>query len=198
MQKIVMATSNKGKIKELETLLAGWNVKILSLEDFPQIDSIEENGSTFRENAAIKAETVAKLTGLITIADDSGLEVDALQGAPGVYSARYAGKEGNDAANNARLLRELAGVPKNNRTAQFRSVIAIATPSGDCYFTEGTCEGSIGFELKGDNGFGYDPLFITADGRTLAEYSLEEKNQISHRGLAFRKAKKILEQLLYE
>lgn len=194
-----MATTNKGKIKELELLLADWDVKILSLDDYPQIGTIEENGRTFRENAAIKAQTVAKATGLVALADDSGLEVDVLQGAPGVHSARYAREDVNDEANNAKLLHELARVPENKRTARFRSVIAIAKPSGECYFAEGTCEGSIAFKLKGNNGFGYDPLFIVKeDGRTLAEYSLEEKNKISHRGRAFRKAKEILWRVLHE
>lgn len=199
LPKIVMATRNKGKIKELEQLLADSKVQVLSLGDFPEIGPIEETGLTFQENARLKATIVAKATGLIALADDSGLEVDALDGAPGVYSARYAGEEGNDAANNAKLLQALAYVPAKQRTARFRSVIAIAKPNGECYFAEGTCEGSIGFELKGSNGFGYDPLFIVqGDGRTLAEYSLEEKNQISHRGKAFRKAKEILQQILSE
>lgn len=199
MKKIVMATRNSGKIKELELLLAGNDVQILSLSDFPEIGQIVETGQTFRDNASLKANTVAKATDLIAIADDSGLEVDALQGAPGVYSARYAGEEGHDAANNAKLLKELAFVPADKRTARFRSVIAIAKPSGECYFAEGTCEGSIGFELRGTQGFGYDPLFIVqGEGRTLAEFSLEEKNKISHRGKAFRKAKSILLQVLHE
>lgn len=194
---IVMATHNQGKIKELKLLLADTNLKLLSLADFPELGPLEETGQTFRENARQKAETVAKATGLVAIADDSGLEVDALQGAPGVYSARFAGKEADDEANNAKLLQCLAHTPQDKRTARFRSVIAIAKPSGECYFAEGTCEGSIGFRPKGSNGFGYDPLFIVqGDKRTLAEFSIEEKNKISHRGKALREAKDILLQIL--
>lgn len=195
MEKVVMATRNHGKIKELTFLLGDCNIEILSLAAFPQIPPIIENGNTFQDNAAIKAKTVAAATGLIAIADDSGLEVDALAGAPGVYSSRYAGEEGNDAANNAKLLQELTGVPAKERTCRFRSVIAVAKPTGECFFAEGICEGSIGFEEKGQHGFGYDPLFLVAgSGRTLAEFSLEEKNKISHRAKAFQKAKKILEE----
>lgn len=199
MEYIVIASHNQGKIKELKLLLADTNLKLLSLADFLEIGPIAETGQTFRENARQKAATVARATGLVAIADDSGLEVDALQGAPGVYSARFAGEEANDEANNAKLLRCLSQIPEGKRTARFRSVIAIAKPSGECYFAEGICEGSIGFHPKGNNGFGYDPLFIVqGDNRTLAELSIEEKNKISHRGKALRKAKDILLQVLQE
>ena len=197
MKQIIMATRNLGKIKELNCLLADLDVEVLSLTDYPTIGPIEETGKTMGENAALKAKTAAKAAGLAAIADDSGLEVDALKGAPGVYSARYAGAEGNDAANNAKLLEVLSGIPKVKRAARFRCVIAIAKPSGECFFAEGICEGSIGFELRGSNGFGYDPLFIVKGGeRTLAEYSLAEKNKISHRAEAFKTAKNLLGSLL--
>lgn len=197
MGKIILATKNKGKVKEFVQLLAGMPVEVLSLNDLAGIPEIEETGSTFEENAALKAKTVAKITGLITVADDSGLEVDALGGAPGVYSARYAGEKADDAANNAKLLEALGPLPLSERTARFRSCIAIATPQGECYFAQGVCEGLIGFEPQGKQGFGYDPLFLIPEKNcTMAQLSLEEKNQISHRGKAFRKARAILAEIL--
>lgn len=197
MHKIVLATRNKGKIKEFVQLLEGLPVEVLSLDDVEDIPQIPETGSTFRENAEIKARTVAEITGLIAVADDSGLEVDALGGAPGVYSARYAGEKADDAANNAKLLEALGSLPLPQRTARFRSVIAIAVPQGKCYFAEGVCEGFIGFHPRGQQGFGYDPLFLLpGKNLTMAELTLAEKNQISHRAKAFRKAKEILKEIL--
>ncbi|WP_227767695.1 XTP/dITP diphosphatase [Zhaonella formicivorans] len=197
MHKIVIATRNRGKLAEFSRLLDDLPVEIFSLDEFEDIPEIEETGATFQENAAVKARTVADLTGLIAVADDSGLEVDALNGAPGVYSARFAGEKSSDADNNAKLLKLLQGIPLPKRTARFRSVIAVALPGGECYFAEGKCEGLIGLEPSGANGFGYDPLFFLPSQKlTFAQLSVEEKNKISHRAKAVQGAKRILEQLL--
>lgn len=197
MFKIVLATRNKGKRTEFAELLKDLPVEIVSLDAFENIPAIAETGQSFQENAAIKAETVAGLTGLVTVADDSGLEVDILHGAPGIYSARYAGQPGCDEANNAKLLNELQGIPWEKRTARFRSVIAIAVPNDKILFAEGVCEGLIGFEPKGSQGFGYDPIFIVPEKNlTFAQLTMEEKNKISHRAKAFKCAAKILQDLL--
>jgi len=199
---VVLATHNLGKVKELKDLLADltFEIEVKSLQDFPDLGVIEETGSTFQENARLKAEAVYAFTGLPSIADDSGLEVDALGGAPGVYSARYAGEGATDADNNEKLLRELAGVPEEQRGARFRSVICAVFGPGREYFAEGVCEGRIAFAPRGSNGFGYDPLFLLAPDyqRTMAELSLAEKNQVSHRSRAFRNLKPLLVQLLEE
>ncbi|HAA88990.1 MAG TPA: non-canonical purine NTP pyrophosphatase [Peptococcaceae bacterium] len=197
MKKIVIASRNPGKIAEFRQLLAELPLEVLSLLDFPEIPEILESGLTFRENALLKARTVTSYTGLTALADDSGLEVDYLGGAPGVYSARYAGPECDDAANNQKLLAELAGVPLEKRTARFRCVIAITTPRGEEFFCEGVCEGKIGYTPRGESGFGYDPLFIVpALGKTFAELGPEVKNRISHRAQAMRLAREILERLV--
>jgi len=191
--KIVLATGNQGKVQELNEILREINVEVLSLIDFPDIGEIIEDGSTFTENAVKKAKTVTDFTGLTALADDSGLEVDYLEGAPGIYSARFAGENKNDLDNNLKLLDLLKDVPDNRRTARFRCVIAIATPCGETHTTGGECEGRIGREMKGDNGFGYDPLFYLPDfDKTFAELDSETKNRISHRGRALAKAKNIL------
>lgn len=191
--KIVLATNNKGKVREFEVLLAGLPLEILTLADFPHLPEVVEDGTTFSENAAKKARETASATGLLALADDSGLEVDYLAGAPGVYSARYAGPQKSDGDNNARLLSDLAQVPAEKRTARFRCVIAIATPEGRVELAEGSCEGRIGFEPKGEGGFGYDPLFLVPEyGATFAELDLDIKNKISHRGKALKVAADLL------
>ena len=195
MQRIVVGSRNAGKIREIQAVLADLPYEIVGLPDAGVADA-EETGETFQENAVIKAGYYCQHTGEYCLADDSGLEVDALQGAPGVYSARYAGVYANDSENNRKLLEELAEVPGNQRTARFRSVLALVGPDGNVLLSEGVCEGVILFEPRGNGGFGYDPLFfVTEQGKTMAEMSLEEKNQISHRGNALRAFK---EKLLQE
>lgn len=200
MKKIILATHNLGKVRELQELLKELPLEIKFLNDYPNLTNIEETGKTFRENAGIKAATVVSATGIPTIADDSGLEVEILEGAPGVYSSRYAGKEGDDAANNEKLLRELAGTPLEERKANFRSLICLKLKNGEEIYTEGICQGKIAFEPKGNNGFGYDPLFLVEPdfNRTMAELAMEEKNLISHRGRASKELKTIIERLLKE
>lgn len=194
---IVLATKNKGKVRELERMLKLPGLKVLSLDDFPEMPEVVEDGETFRDNAIKKAQAVADFTHMIALADDSGLEVDYLDGAPGVHSARYAGEEKSDAENNKKLLENLIGVPHEKRTARFKCVIAIADPEGNIKISEGTCEGQIGLSQKGNQGFGYDPLFIIPEyNKTLAELDMEIKNNISHRGKALVSAiKEIQEQL---
>lgn len=191
--KLVIATSNKGKLSEFEKLLKPLNIEVLSLKDFPHLGEIEENGETFAANALIKAKTVAGTTGLISLADDSGLEVDCLKGLPGVHSARFAGEPRDDKANNGKLLSLLEGVPLEKRTARFKCIIAIIDLDGKEYTAEGSCEGLIINEEKGGAGFGYDPLFYVPEyQKTFAELDMETKNKISHRGIATEKAMKIL------
>jgi len=193
---LVLATKNRGKIREFSRALAGLGLHFLSLHDFPALGPIEENGSTFLENACKKAVVAARYSNLPALADDSGLEVDYLGGAPGVLSARFSGSEGDDAANNRKLLRLLAGVPYRDRRARFRCVLAIATPGGSLVTAEGVLEGYIGLEPRGQGGFGYDPLFIVPEYNcTLAELDLETKNRISHRGRALAKLRERLAEL---
>lgn len=182
---VVVATGNLHKLEEISAMLGprlpGMRfVALGQLGDFPEPD---ENGATFRDNALIKAEAAVAETGLAAIADDSGLAVDVLDGAPGVHSARYCGRHGDDAANNDLLLKNLADVPDDQRTARFVSVIALVSRSGLVTIGQGACEGTVGHVGRGDHGFGYDPLFLPADtpGRTMAELLPEEKNAISHR-----------------
>jgi XTP/dITP diphosphohydrolase len=183
--KLVLATRNKGKVKELAGSLGACGIEVLSLDDFPQVGEIEEDGTTFTENAIKKARETSILTATLALADDSGLEVDCLKGEPGVYSARYAGVGSSDRANNDKLLSQLAGVPTEKRTARFQCVIAIAHPNGAIHTVQGTCEGVIGHEPKGDMGFGYDPLFYLPEyDKTFAQLELTLKNKISHRGKA--------------
>ena len=182
MRTVVFASSNAGKIKELQALLGeDWLVK--SAKDFPEIPEVDEDADTFEGNSAKKAHTFAKATGLWALADDSGLVVDALDGRPGVYSARYAATEPERIE---KLLRELKDVPAQERTARFVCVLCLASPSQEAFFTRGTCEGTIGFERKGTHGFGYDPIFELPGGKTMSELTGEEKSALSHRGHAFR------------
>ncbi len=185
--KIVMATRNRGKAIELKKLLADFSVEILTLADLSGMPEVEETGATFRENALLKAKAAAEFAHLPSLADDSGLEVDALAGQPGVYSARFAGEPASDEKNNHKLLERLRGIPKEQRTARFVCTIALVTPDGQVEMTEGRCEGIILEELRGTGGFGYDPLFYVSElGKTMAELTGEEKNEVSHRGKALR------------
>lgn len=180
---IVLATRNEGKVKELRKVLGDFAIDLRSLNDFGPIPEAVEDGDTFDENAYKKALFTARVLGLPAIADDSGLIVEALDGAPGVYSARYAGDNATDAENTKKLLTEMAG--QTNRKAAFHCVISIAVPSGPALTYEGKCEGTITTEPSGSDGFGYDPVFFSPElGKTFAESSIEEKNRISHRGRA--------------
>lgn len=186
MATLVIATKNAGKAREYGQLFAPFGIEVKTLADFPAF-KINENGQTFEQNALIKARTAVDHLGLPVIADDSGLVVDALDGAPGVHSARYAGDH-DDAANNAKLLRALTGVPAVNRTAHFHTTIVALKPDGAKLVTEGRVDGTIRQQPRGDNGFGYDPLFIPREypDKTMAELTIDQKNQISHRGRAMR------------
>ena len=187
--RLVFASNNAGKIREVAKILNECfeeDVTLLSLKDIGFFDDIVEDGDTFEANALIKARTVARL-GYLCIADDSGLEVDALGGAPGIYSARYSGGHGNDKENNLLVLKNLEGVPDEKRTARFTCAIACVTPEGEEFTVKASCEGRILHAEEGNGGFGYDPLFYVEEyGKTLASVTAEEKNAISHRGKALR------------
>ncbi|MDS9471658.1 XTP/dITP diphosphatase [Sporosarcina pasteurii] len=188
MKEVLIATNNKGKRKDFEALFHPLGINVLTLQDVEKTIDVEETGATFEENAILKAETVANLLGKTVIADDSGLEIDALNGAPGVYSARYAGIECDDEKNIDKALEELRGVPSDKRTARFRCVLAVAGPKMETTVFSGSCEGLITEERKGTNGFGYDPVFyVPSKDRTMAELTAEEKSKISHRGAALKK-----------
>jgi XTP/dITP diphosphohydrolase len=186
--RLVLATSNRGKLAELRALLAEWGpVEVLSLEAFPGTELPEERASSYAENAIAKAQAVAGATGLPALADDSGLEVDALGGGPGPRSARYAGPAATDAERVARLLGTLRAVPEVERGARFRCVVALAWPDGRVETAEGECAGRIAAAPEGTGGFGYDPVFVAAElGRTFAAISSEEKRRVSHRARAVR------------
>ena len=185
MQKVVLATGNAGKVRELASLLSDFGLDVVAQTDLG-VDSAEETGLTFIENAILKARHAAQITGLPAIADDSGLAVDVLGGAPGIYSARYAGENATDADRNVKLLEELKDVPEEQRTAKFVSAICCVFPNGEQVAAVGECPGRIGFAPKGENGFGYDPLFVVEGGRSYAELSAAEKDAVSHRGRAMR------------
>lgn len=192
--RLALATRNRGKIIEISRFLSGLSLCLLTCDDFPEWPVPEEKGGTFEENALEKAESLALFSGLPSLADDSGLEVDALGGAPGVESAHYAGKHGDDAANISRLLREMEGVPEKDRGARFVCVLALAGPRGERLLLRETCEGMIAEAPRGGGGFGYDPVFVPrGETRTMAELSLEEKNALSHRGKALRRLRELLE-----
>jgi XTP/dITP diphosphohydrolase len=191
--KLLIATNNKGKLREFRTLLGGTGRELITLEEAGITSTVAETGLTFEENARIKATAYARESGLLTLADDSGLEVEALGGEPGVRSARYAGDKASDTDRVKLLLANLANVPQEKRTARFRCVIAIATPQGEVAVCEGECRGYITFEAKGNNGFGYDPVFLFPElGQTMAELAPEVKGQISHRAQAVKKVPAIL------
>ena len=182
--KILIATHNKHKLTEMARILEPMGYEVVTDTDLGfALTEVEENGETFIENARIKAESGCKESGLICIADDSGLCVDALDGAPGVYSARYSGEHGNDEANIIKLLEELKDVPDEKRTAHFQCSICVSFPDGSEITADGKCEGKIGYEKRGENGFGYDPVFMVGD-KSFAELTSAEKDAISHRGNA--------------
>lgn len=196
--KLLLATKNAGKVKDLEALLKGSEFEVCSLETYPEVPDVVEDGETFLENARKKARIYREATGLPTLADDSGLEVDALGGEPGVHSARYAGLGCSDADNLAKLLGALAPFPEpERRSARFRCVLVFIGEDGDEHIATGDCEGRISLEVRGDKGFGYDPVFVhpAFDGLTLGEVSREEKNSVSHRGLALRRMVEMLRNL---
>jgi len=193
--RLLIATHNRGKLIEYQEMLDD-HFELVTLDDVGIRDDVEETGVTLAENARLKALAYARPSGLLTLADDSGLEVDALGGEPGVYSKRYAGENKSDAERNTFLLNKLRDVPRGKRNARFRCAIAIATPDGKLWETDGACEGEIMFEPRGTNGFGYDPIFQVAErGVRMAELSTAEKNKISHRARAAEKARKILNTL---
>ena len=191
--RIVFATGNAGKIKEIRSIMEDTGLEVVSMKDAGIKVDIEENGKSYEENALIKARAVAAFTGDIVMADDSGLEIDALNKEPGIYSARYLGEDTPYSVKNANLIERLDGVPDEERTARFVCAIATVLPDGRELTTRATIEGRIGYEEKGANGFGYDPIFYVPQfGKTTAELTEEEKNQVSHRGKALRLMKEEL------
>lgn len=181
---ILIATKNEGKLKEFKQIFTAKGIEVLSLKDVDEDVDVQENGLTFEENARLKADSYAKTIGIPVLADDSGLEIDALNGRPGIFSARYAGDH-NDDANNAKVLTELGGVPDEKRTATFHTTVVVRKPDGTELVANGNLRGRILSVPRGDNGFGYDPLFYVEEKqKTLAQMTREEKNQISHRALA--------------
>jgi XTP/dITP diphosphohydrolase len=192
---LLLATRNRGKIREFEQLLAEIEgLELLTPDEMQRVPEVVEDGETFEHNARKKALEIARACGMLVLSDDSGLEVDALLGQPGVRSARYAGDGASDAENNQKLLTELHGVPPAQRTARYRVVLALADPQGIVQIEEGACEGRIGLAPRGAQGFGYDPLFEPAGYTcTMAELSAEQKNQISHRALAAQKMSRFLQ-----
>ena len=194
-KKLVLATRNQDKIIEITDILSGLNIDIITLDSFPDIPEIIEDGDTLEANAEKKAREIHKTTGLPSLADDTGLEVDCINGAPGAYSSRFAGENATYAMNNEKLLNKLKDVPRKQRTARFRCVMAIAE-NGQITFLEGTCHGFILNETKGSHGFGYDPLFYVPEyNQTFAEMPLSLKNKISHRGHALRKVRQYFEKI---
>ena len=196
MPKLLLATSNPGKIREYRLLLDGLGYLITTPPEEGIAEVIAESGSTYEQNARLKAVIYARSSRLTTLADDSGLEVDALNGEPGIQSARFAGEAATDTEKVSLLLAKLHGVPWERRTACFKCVIAIVGPRGRAEICRGECHGMIAFEPKGKNGFGYDPIFVLPEtGKTMAELPAEIKNQISHRARASQKARQVLQQL---
>jgi XTP/dITP diphosphohydrolase len=203
MRRIVLATRNGHKVRELQTILADLiadlDLEIVGLGEFPDLAEVVETGVTFAQNATLKAVTAAEATGLPALADDSGLAVNVLGGAPGVFSARWAGTHGQDRANLEVLLGQLNDVPDEQRSAAFVCVAALAMPNGTVVLRQGRMPGTLAREPRGDNGFGYDPILVVdGDSRTAAELSFEEKNAISHRGKAFRSLAADLREVLAE
>ena len=191
--KVLVASNNKGKLKEFNKILGELGIECISMNDAGIDIDVEETGTTFLENAKIKAEAIYKIAKIPTVSDDSGLCVDALGGEPGVYSARYAGEHGNDEKNNEKLLANLKNIPSEKRTARFMSVVYLVLDDNTAISAQGTAEGFIIDEPKGENGFGYDPIFFSPTlGKTFAQASVEEKNAISHRGSALRELKRKL------
>lgn len=192
-RRLVVATKNQGKVRELRALLSDLPLELLSADDMPEVD---ETGSTFEENALLKARAAAAWSGEWALADDSSLEVDALNGGPGVHSNRFAGENTTEAQRNTRLLELVEGVPPERRTCRYRAAVAIAAPDGRTWVTEGACEGVLLTEYRGTHGFGYDPLFYLPEaGQTMAELDPATKNRISHRARALAGARSVLERL---
>lgn len=192
-KKIIFATGNEGKLVEIRQILSDLNVEIVSLKEAFITTEIEETGTTFEENAVIKAKTIMELTNEVVLADDSGLEIDYLNKEPGIYSARYLGENTSYDIKNNTILERLQGVPDEKRTARFVCVIAAAFPGGEIITARATIEGIIGYEICGENGFGYDPIFYLPEyGCSTAQLSMELKNQLSHRGKALREIKEEL------
>ncbi|MGG1574890.1 XTP/dITP diphosphatase [Fictibacillus sp. NRS-1165] len=188
--KVLIATKNEGKVKEFKFMFAELGMEVTSLLDVENTPDVEETGTTFSENAKIKAEEISELYNLPVIADDSGLVIDALDGRPGVFSARYAGMEKDDDKNIDKVLDEMRSVPPEERSARFVCALAVARPGKETLIVEGYCEGEIGYKKVGSNGFGYDPIFFVKDtSSTMAELTKEEKNKISHRANAMAKLK---------
>lgn len=195
--RIIFATGNAGKMREIRMILADLGLEVLSMREAGISTDIEENGATFEENALIKAKAIAALCGDIVLADDSGLEIDALNGEPGVYSARYMGEDTSYHIKNKNLIDRLEGVADEERTARFVCAIAAVLPDGRVLESKGTIEGRIGYEERGENGFGYDPIFMLPEyGKSTAELSAETKNELSHRGKALRLMKEQLKEAL--
>ncbi|WP_026581857.1 XTP/dITP diphosphatase [Bacillus sp. J33] len=193
MQEVIIATKNAGKAREFERMFKPLGYEVKTLLDYPGFQDVEETGSTFEENAILKAETVSKELGRMVIADDSGLMVDALGGRPGIYSARYAGEEKNDQKNMDKILKEMENTPENSRQARFYCALAIAAPGRETLTVAGTCEGSILRGKRGTHGFGYDPIFFAEEkGKAMAELKPEEKSEISHRAKALKKLEEVL------
>ncbi len=194
---VVIATRNPGKFREIKAILSSLPLKFLSLEDFPDLPEVVEDGATFAENAGKKARTIADFTGRLAIADDSGLVVDALQGRPGVFSSRYAGENATDRERCQKLLEEMASIPEGKRQARFMCAMAVALPRGRMEVVEGECRGRVTSAPRGKRGFGYDPIFFVPQfGKTMAELEPEEKNRISHRARALEKLKVLLPEFL--
>ena len=194
---VIVATQNRGKVREIKKVLKGLGFRIVSLNDFSGVPQIEEDGKSFLENALKKARFYSKYFGSLTLADDSGLEVDVLKGRPGVYSARYAGERASAQERNRKLLKEMEAIPLSKRGARFKCVLAVVSPEGKEVVVEGSCRGRIGFKEVGKKGFGYDPLFVLPSyGKTMAQLSVEKKNRISHRGKALRKLRRIIKGLM--
>jgi len=199
IRELVLATRNRHKGEELAALLGGLGITIHTLDEFPDAPEVVEDGATCEANAIKKAHAIAAFTGLPAVADDTGLEVDALGGRPGVYAARYAGEDATYEDNCRKLLLELTGVPRERRTARFLTVAAIALPSDGIRVAQGILEGEIAGEASGTLGFGYDPVFLIPElGKTLAELSADQKNAISHRAKAFTQAKALLREMEFE
>ncbi len=197
MKKLIIGTRNPKKREELVKLLEGLPLDIRSIEDYPGLPEVEEDGKTFRENAVKKAATIARLAGELVMGEDSGLEVDALNGVPGVRSARYAGEKATYEENNRKRLKAMEGTPLERRTARFCCTLALANPEGLLFVVEGQCEGFVSQEPKGEHGFGYDPVFYLPDyGKTFAELGPTVKNQISHRAQALKKFRERLKQFI--
>ncbi|MFN0094669.1 MAG: RdgB/HAM1 family non-canonical purine NTP pyrophosphatase [Dehalococcoidia bacterium] len=195
MERLLLATSNPGKVREFRRLLDGVPFEIVTPDDLGLRLEVEETGRTYAANAVLKSKAYASAGGCLALADDSGIEVDALDGRPGLYSARYGGPELDDAGRNALLLRELTGVSAAKRGARYVAVVAVSEPTGETALSFGTWEGSIGDAPRGSGGFGYDPLFVLPDGRVSAELTPEEKDALSHRGKAVRAAADYLRSL---